>query len=63
MSNSNKKNMDRVAKSVKPLVAIDWTTSEGDTPFFDYDLQKYAVAVDTGFVKMDDAYFFQLGDD
>ena len=48
--------MDQVLKATKPLVSIDWTTSEGEVPFYDHEMQKYAVAVKTGFSRMDSDY-------
>ena len=55
MSNPTKKNTERVARNIKPLLSVDWTKPEGETPFFvpisGSVPAYYAVAVDTGVSK------------
>lgn len=52
MSESNKKNTERVGRNIKPLLSLDWTKKEGETPFFvpvsGSSMAYYGVAVDTG---------------
>ena len=52
MSNANQKNTERVGRNVKPLISLDWTKPEGETPFFVPRSGSvggyYGVAVDTG---------------
>ena len=56
MVNSVKKNTERVSKIVKPLVSVDWTKVEGETPFFEQSASthpaRYAVAYTTHFVDL-----------
>ena len=53
MVNSVKKNTERVSKTVKPLVSVDWTKIEGDTPFFEQSSSahdaRYSVAFTTAY--------------
>ena len=53
MVNSVKKNTNRVSKIVKPLVSVDWTKVEGDTPFFEQASSahsgRYAVGFTTNY--------------
>jgi hypothetical protein len=43
--------MDHAAKNTKPIVSVDWTGTEGDTPFFEQSSSahpaRYCVAVDS----------------
>jgi hypothetical protein len=47
--------MDQSTKNTKPLVSIDWTGTEGDTPFYEQSssthVARYGVAIDTQVVQ------------
>jgi len=57
MSNANQRNTERVGRNVKPLISLDWTKPEGETPFFVPRSGSvggyYGVAVDTGIAQYD----------